>query len=170
MLWHHNHQARVLQTNNPPDSTFMHTQEWQEASKLLFAEREKSKPLIEKSILARHKFMRTLAGKDFNKKEASQALADLLSARDAMERSLGNGLLNVRAAMPDSTASAFFGNRFHQKGLMREWSSERMGPPPAYCDSLLPDSMPRNGEMLRERIRERMHNRRTMLRGRRQGE
>ncbi|GEM_PF-4048459 len=151
-------------TNTPADSTMISAQEWQEASRLLFKTREKSRPLIESSVLARRKFMKSISDKDFNKAETTKALKEFLTARNAMEESLGKGLIEVRSGMRDSLAAVFFANRFRQKGLSRERIAERWERQPANRDSLLMGRDQRPREIVKDRIKERIRKRRQALR------
>lgn len=169
--WHQTNKINDKATaSSHADTSGVTGTEWQETRRLLLETREKSRPLIENSMLARRKFMRSISDKDFSKAEANKALKEFLLARSAMEESLGKGLIEVRSGMNDSLATAYFSNRFRQQDIARERIAERLQHQPAKRDSLQlrRDQIPR--EIIRERIKERIKRRRQAIRNRDEGE
>lgn len=143
----------------PGDSSLLVGGEWRKTRQQMLATREKSKPLIDRSRKARKDFVAALSNEEFDESKARKALREFLAAREAMEESLGEGLITVRSGMKDSLAVAFFRQRMEQRGLLQERIADRLEERSAKRDSLRGDSLYLPRENIRDRIRERIKNR-----------
>lgn len=130
--------------------------ELQKIRKQMQATRDQNRPLIEKSQQARKDFVAVLSETKFDKKKASTYLEKFLKARSAMESSLGEGLIDIRAQMTDSLAAKYF----QQRQIGREMLRERLAERAENRGWRQGDSLETPRERIRQRIRERIRNRR----------